>query len=344
MKTPYFLGMLVMFFSYITAYGQAANMLTTSVKKTLAASVIDGSPVEWGNIDFFEITKITTGDKTKDITDTYGYWQAVWDDSYLYLHIGVIDDEYATAADKKDILEIYVDMNNNKALGGPNPEKPIENGPIVGPATQFAWKWADPTLAFTAPELFAEGGLGEGDDTLVIWARTNRENNLGYELEVAFPWNSLKPGFIAEAGKKISWDVNIADIDPNDDVKSDQYWSNDGTGSADPEMRPGLWRSVVMSGDLLFSGDIADMVNSINSGKQSNVTVYPNPVTDILYVRSNGSLTKAELFDILGKKVTDIDLSGSQNSLDVSSVKPGVYFLKLYNHNNLTETAKIIKK
>lgn len=344
MKTRYFLFMLVMFFSYITAYGQAANMLTATVKKTLAAPVIDGQPTEWGNIDFNEITHITTGDKTKDMTDTYGYWQAVWDDSYLYLHIGVIDDAYATAEDIRDILEIYVDMNNNKALGGPNPENPIENGPIVGPATQYAWQWADPTLAFNAPELFAEGGLGEGDDTLVIWARTNRDNNLGYELEVAFPWNSLKAGYVAEAGNKISWDINIADIDPGDDVKSDQYWSNDGTGSADPEMRPGLWRSVVMSGDILFSSEIADMVNGVYSNKQSRVTIYPNPVSDFLHIQSVSTISKAELFDVLGKSVKTPDFSVSQNGIDVSSVKPGVYFLKLYNRNELVGTAKIIKK
>jgi len=58
-------------------------------------------------------------------------------------------------------------MNNNKVEGGP-----------------------DPTLEFSDSCLFATGGLGEGSDTLVLWARKNKDGNLGYELEVAFPWNS----------------------------------------------------------------------------------------------------------------------------------------------------------
>ncbi len=329
--------------SFHFAYGQADNMKTAELKKTNVPPTVDGVTTEWANIGFHEIKNICTGDKTKDFTDTYGYWQGVWDDNYLYIHVSVVDDEFATDEETRDILEIYVDMNNNKVEGGT--EEPYANGPRSGPATQYAWQWADPTLEFNDTSLFAEGGNGEGTDSLVSWARTNKEDNLGYDLEVAFPWNSLQPGYEAASGSQFSWDINIADIDPGDDVKSDQYWSNDGTGSADPsgEARPGLWYSMAMSGDIILSSDIADIVSSIVNPGTNNIKIFPNPMNNHLNITGE-NIQHVKIYNIAGSLAYQTNINNSTScSINVTNLSSGVYFIEIQDDNNI-KLSKIIKK
>lgn len=344
MKSLYTLIMAVLLLSLSSfVHAQADNMQTAELQKTGSAPIIDGDISEWADVGFYQILNICTGDVSKSLTSTSGYWQGLWDDDYLYIHVSVVDDEYATDDDLRDILEIYVDMNNNKAEGSTDPEEPFANGPRFGPGTQYAWQWADPTLEFTDPELFAEGGLGEGSDTLVVWARTNKANNLGYELEVAFPWNSLQTGYVPAVGNKISWDVDIADINPGDEVKTDQYWSNDGTGAADPsgEARPCLWYSMAMSGDI----ELGEGPDAVFVPSQSEINFYPNPVDNYLNINNVDGLSKVEVFNICGQMMKSVNFSGtSKSEIDFSTFNNGVYILKLYSKESYLSSVRIVKQ
>ena len=51
------------------------------------------------------------------------------------------------------------------------------------------------------------------------------------------------------------------------------------------------------------------------------------------------------VLDLTGKKVHELNLEQvSEHSLDISSYKKGVYFVKVSNQNNLVSTKKLIKK
>ena len=66
------------------------------------------------------------------------------------------------------------------------------------------------------------------------------------------------------------------------------------------------------------------------------LSVYPNPVTNgKVYVTSKNDLEKEIIiFDVLGKKVLQTQISSKE--LNVSSLAPGVYIIKI---NELTATA-----
>lgn len=72
------------------------------------------------------------------------------------------------------------------------------------------------------------------------------------------------------------------------------------------------------------------------------ISVYPNPVTDIINVKGNhiDKISKVQIFDIAGKLIAEYDKPFSyQNTLDLSKLSPGIYVIKL---DNISQ--KIIKK
>ena len=68
---------------------------------------------------------------------------------------------------------------------------------------------------------------------------------------------------------------------------------------------------------------------------------YPNPVFNILSWEGN-NIDHLKIFDIHGREI-QLEIEYSNKSIDFSSVRPGVYFIKYFvnGHNNLS---KIIVK
>ncbi|MFZ1581499.1 MAG: T9SS type A sorting domain-containing protein, partial [Saprospiraceae bacterium] len=61
----------------------------------------------------------------------------------------------------------------------------------------------------------------------------------------------------------------------------------------------------------------------------SDINVYPNPVSDILHLQTEETWTKAEIFDVSGRIMRAESLSSQ--SIDVSTLESGTYFVRLRN-------------
>lgn len=89
--------------------------------------------------------------------------------------------------------------------------------------------------------------------------------------------------------------------------------------------------------------------NATEQAKTENtlekVQIYPNPVTGgkIFITADNNSTKTIELYDMLGKRIFSTDMNSYQKEINVSSLKAGVYILKLTEKNN-SITRKIIIK
>lgn len=80
-------------------------------------------------------------------------------------------------------------------------------------------------------------------------------------------------------------------------------------------------------------------IENQNTTIQSNFEIYPNPVKTILTINSKEPINNVEIIDITGKLLkTNLRLSDKKN-IDVSDLKPGIYFIKI---NNM-KTLKFIK-
>ena len=73
-----------------------------------------------------------------------------------------------------------------------------------------------------------------------------------------------------------------------------------------------------------------------------NINVYPNPVSNKLYIEKDVSVLTAALYNINGKKIKSWD--GQKNEYDLSFLKNGIYFIEIVTENNLFCTKSIIKR
>ena len=71
----------------------------------------------------------------------------------------------------------------------------------------------------------------------------------------------------------------------------------------------------------------------------SSIHVYPNPTANRIYIQAE-NITKAELFDLMGRKVMETN----QDQIDISNMSSGSYILQVTTQNNSSETFKIIKQ
>ena len=70
----------------------------------------------------------------------------------------------------------------------------------------------------------------------------------------------------------------------------------------------------------------------------SSIHVYPNPTANRVYIQAE-NITKAELFDLMGRKVMETN----QDQIDISNMSSGSYILQVTTQNNKTQSFKIIK-
>jgi Secretion system C-terminal sorting domain len=73
----------------------------------------------------------------------------------------------------------------------------------------------------------------------------------------------------------------------------------------------------------------------------NNISVYPNPVKDILNFKTEHNISKVEVYDIAGRILSSNSVS--ENKIDLSELKTGNYILKLYTEKGIMNI-KIIKE
>ena len=88
---------------------------------------------------------------------------------------------------------------------------------------------------------------------------------------------------------------------------------------------------------LNISGSLA--TESFNS-KKSTISVYPNPASEKISVKSETAISKVELYDLSGKKLKE----SASKEMNISTIPNGNYLLKISDKNGNTETQKLIKK
>jgi hypothetical protein len=85
---------------------------------------------------------------------------------------------------------------------------------------------------------------------------------------------------------------------------------------------------------------VVNKTTGIETIEGEDITFYPNPVTDILYINATKYIT-IEIVDILGKTV----VKTSNKTINLENVSVGMYIIQVYDTNNsLIGTEKLIKK
>lgn len=78
-----------------------------------------------------------------------------------------------------------------------------------------------------------------------------------------------------------------------------------------------------------------DYISDVHDPKvQAKIKVFPNPANDVIHVDSELTLKNICLFDCLGKKVYENDLSGAQHAeLEVTDLTRSMYYIRIITLN-----------
>ena len=78
-----------------------------------------------------------------------------------------------------------------------------------------------------------------------------------------------------------------------------------------------------------YAEDIEMVSSTIGLASGIKVSVWPNPVADLLHIESEATVYKVILFDLSGKMILQQENLGGIESLDISKEKPGQYLLMI---------------
>jgi hypothetical protein len=83
--------------------------------------------------------------------------------------------------------------------------------------------------------------------------------------------------------------------------------------------------------------------DGVNTGinqpiSDDDINVYPNPATDKLYIEPISNINSAEIIDIHGRKIFNIE----NHSISTTELNSGIYILKFIIQNGDVETRKVI--
>ncbi len=101
-------------------------------------------------------------------------------------------------------------------------------------------------------------------------------------------------------------------------------------------------------GNLIDSVGRTITVNCITTqlmSEKNEITIYPNPVRDILKIESSSSeFSQGILLDIQGRLVKKTFLQGSNNEWNLSELLPGTYILQLYRKDGSVQMFRVVKE
>ncbi|NVO08615.1 MAG: endonuclease [Bacteroidales bacterium] len=99
------------------------------------------------------------------------------------------------------------------------------------------------------------------------------------------------------------------------------------------------------SGDISTSSETSLTISpstDINDLNSLGIKIYPNPAKNIIVIESNEvNVNHLVISNIIGEKVIDLSISGEKQTVDISRLSSGIYFV-LISGNNFKNTKRII--
>lgn len=131
---------------------------------------------------------------------------------------------------------------------------------------------------------------------------------------------------LVDASGVITWNVNLPGVITSfgEDVNGELYITN-GTSVS----------------------KLVDTSLSTPSLNESQVTIFPNPATNELYIKNNNNLAlqNISIADLTGKVVFNQDIQNiDSNAVNITSLAKGMYLVTVETKSGLTSTSKIIKQ
>lgn len=104
----------------------------------------------------------------------------------------------------------------------------------------------------------------------------------------------------------------------------------------------GVWKRALDTCELyeLYHATSSCITSQINTSKLSSFSIYPNPTADFLNISTQNKISNIIITNPEGQTILKVNSDKPQTQIDLSGLRPGVYFIKV----NDTEIRRFIKQ
>jgi len=101
-----------------------------------------------------------------------------------------------------------------------------------------------------------------------------------------------------------------------------------------------IFVSAILEQSFVVFENMGEISSVESSDNLSELSVYPNPSSDIIYIDHDQNNFKTELIDLNGT----VHMTANNNSqVDLRQLNKGIYFLRIITHKQSTKMLKVIK-
>lgn len=107
----------------------------------------------------------------------------------------------------------------------------------------------------------------------------------------------------------------------------------------------GSYAVVIINGscsDTSACQSVTVSTSGIEEQVANNFTLYPNPAKESLTLNNLTIDASLQIMDMIGQKVLETRVSAQEMTLDVSSIKPGAYFVQVVYNSAITSSKKLV--
>lgn len=96
--------------------------------------------------------------------------------------------------------------------------------------------------------------------------------------------------------------------------------------------------------DSTYTKDVVISEVSLSQEEIINANIYPNPTTGILNVTAAENLSRVVVYNLVGRKVMDVSVSGTESKVDVSTLPIGAYLIEMTTDKGTLSRKNFVKK
>ncbi len=163
-------------------------------------------------------------------------------------------------------------------------------------------------------------------------------------VDLTFNYNGISAGdkfewqlILAKADESPDWGSKnityLTDITPNGIGSGTQTITfNVSNGPINGEVYTWAGKITVASTGVDLYNNTGNLVTisttaGLEDAKSNAIAIYPNPVLDEIFVKNLSEVNQVKVIDITGKTVKNVNDFNQSNSINVSALNKGVYFL-----------------
>ena len=226
---------------------------------------------------------------------------------------------------------------------------------------------ADHARSVYAADIDGDGDMdvlsaSRGDDKIAWYENTDGLGSFGPEQIITTDADHATSVYAADIDG--DGDMDVLSASRGDD-KIAWYENTDGLGSFGPELIISTdadhARSVYAADidgdgnmDVLSASRGDDKIAwyknmgflAVDQNTLLSFSVFPSPTTGILHVKSETNIVQIEIYNQLGQVVLSIPITigTNRNTIDISSVSQGIYFIKIFDEYGNIGSQKVVKK